>query len=109
LAGIESARAAGLAVKINAVALKNMNEEEIPALMEWAHGKGMALTLIEVMPMGDIGEGRIDQYVPLSLFARALRQPLHADRPSTTTPVALPLCPRHETGGKLGFITPMTP
>jgi len=51
LAGIEAARAAGLAVKINAVALKNINEEEIPALMEWAHGKGMALTLIEVMPM----------------------------------------------------------
>ncbi len=60
--------AAGLAVKINAVALKNMNEDEIPALMEWAHGKGMGLTLIEVMPMGDIGEGRIDQYVPLSLL-----------------------------------------
>ena len=65
LAGIEAARDAGLAVKINAVALKNMNEEEIPALMEWAHGKGMALTLIEVMPMGDIGEGRIDQYLSL--------------------------------------------
>ncbi len=61
LGGIEAARAAGLAVKINAVALKNLNEEEIPSLMEWAHGKGMALTLIEVMPMGDIGEGRIDQ------------------------------------------------
>src|SRR5436190_1248739 len=55
LAGIEAARAAGLAVKINAVALKNLNEEEIPSLMQWAHGKGMALTLIEVMPMGDIG------------------------------------------------------
>src|SRR6266699_1474644 len=48
LAGIEAARSAGLAVKINAVALKNLNEDEIPALMEWAHGKGMALTLIEV-------------------------------------------------------------
>src|SRR6202142_4022731 len=58
LDGIEAARAAGLAVKINAVALKNPNEDEIPSLMEWAHGKGMALTLIEVMPMGDIGEGR---------------------------------------------------
>src|SRR6266436_2425750 len=57
LGGIEAARAAGLAVKINAVALKNLNEEEIPSLMEWAHGRGMALTLIEVMPMGDIGEG----------------------------------------------------
>src|SRR3979490_663555 len=69
LGGLEAARAAGLAVKINAVALKNLNEEEIPSLMEWAHGKGMALTLIEVMPMGDIGEGRIDQYVPLSLLS----------------------------------------
>src|SRR5262249_37402674 len=49
LAGIEAARAAGLAVKINAVALKGMNEDEIPSLMEWAHGKGMELTLIEVM------------------------------------------------------------
>ena len=74
LAGIEAARAAGLAVKINAVALKNMNEDEIPALMQWAHGKGMALTLIEVMPMGDIGEGRIDQYVPLSLVRARLAQ-----------------------------------
>src|SRR3954451_13629734 len=75
VAGIEAARAAGLAVKINAVALKNLNEEEIPSLMQWAHGKGMALTLIEVMPMGDIGEGRIDQYVPLSLLrARLAKQ-----------------------------------
>ena len=74
LAGIEAARAAGLAVKINAVALKNMNEDEIPSLMQWAHGKGMALTLIEVMPMGDIGEGRIDQYVPLSLVRARLAQ-----------------------------------
>src|SRR6202030_4674744 len=80
LAGIEAARDAGLAVKINAVALKNMNEDEIPSLMEWAHGKGMALTLIEVMPMGDVGEGRIDQYVPLSLIrARLAKQYTLAD------------------------------
>src|SRR6266436_1330254 len=72
LSGIEAARSAGLAVKINAVALKNLNEDEIPSLMEWAHGKGMALTLIEVMPMGEIGEGRIDQYVPLSLLRARL-------------------------------------
>src|SRR5207237_8045288 len=72
LSGIEAARSAGLAVKINAVALKNLNEDEIPSLMEWAHGNGMALTLIEVMPMGEIGEGRIDQYVPLSLVRARL-------------------------------------
>src|SRR5206468_3760838 len=74
LAGIDAARACGLAVKINAVALKNLNEEEIPSLMQWAHGNDMALTLIEVMPMGDIGEGRIDQYVPLSLLRARLAQ-----------------------------------
>src|ERR1700741_186489 len=74
LAGIEAARAAGLAVKINTVALKNLNEDEIPSLLRWAHGNGMALTLIEVMPMGEIGAGRIDQYVPLSLVRARLSQ-----------------------------------
>ena len=92
LSGIEAARSAGLAVKINAVALKNVNEDEIPALMEWAHGKGMGLTLIEVMPMGDIGEGRIDQYVPLSLL-RAAREALHADRSRRRHRRPCPLCP----------------
>ena len=80
LAGIEAARAAGLAVKINAVALKGMNEDEIPSLIEWAHGKRMGLTLIEVMPMGDIGAGRIDQYVPLSLLRAPPFQAIHDDR-----------------------------
>lgn len=107
LAGIEAARSAGLAVKINAVALKNMNEDEIPSLLQWAHGKDMALTLIEVMPMGDIGEGRIDQYVPLSLLrARLAQQYTLTDLPETTGGPA-----RYvrvgETGGKLGFITPI--
>jgi GTP 3',8-cyclase len=108
LAGIDAARAAGLAVKINAVALKNLNEEEIPSLIEWAHGKGMALTVIEVMPMGEIGAGRIDQYVPLSLVrARLAKQFTLSDLdessggPARYVRVA-------ETGGTLGFITPMT-
>jgi cyclic pyranopterin phosphate synthase len=108
LSGIEAARAAGLAVKINAVALKNLNEDEIPELMKWAHGKGMALTLIEVMPMGDVGEGRIDQYVPLSLLrARLAREFTLTDLDESTGGPA-----RYvriaETGGKLGLITPMT-
>jgi GTP 3',8-cyclase len=108
LAGIEAARAAGLQVKINAVALKNTNEDEIPALMEWAHGKGMALTLIEVMPMGDIGEGRIDQYVPLSLLrARLATQYTLTDIDDDTGGPARYISVA-ETGGKLGFITPMT-
>jgi cyclic pyranopterin phosphate synthase len=108
MAGIDAAQAAGLKVKINAVALKNLNEVEIPALMEWAHGRDMALTLIEVMPMGDIGEGRIDQYVPLSTLRSGLANnytltdlPDDTGGPARYVRVA-------ETGGKLGFITPMT-
>jgi cyclic pyranopterin phosphate synthase len=108
LAGIEAARSAGLAVKINAVALKNMNEEEIPSLMEWAHGKGMALTLIEVMPMGDIGEGRIDQYVPLSLLRARLAKHYTLTDLDDDTGGPARYVRVAETGGKLGFITPMT-
>jgi GTP 3',8-cyclase len=108
LAGIEAARAAGLAVKINAVALKNLNEDEIPTLVEWAHGKGMALTLIEVMPMGEIGEGRIDQYVPLSVVrARLAKQYTLTDLDESSGGPAR-YVRISETGGKLGFITPMT-
>jgi GTP 3',8-cyclase len=108
LAGIEAARAAGLAVKINAVALKNMNEDEIPALMEWAHARDMALTLIEVMPMGDIGAGRIDQYVPLSLVRARLAQQYTLTDLADDTGGPARYASVSETGGKLGFITPMT-
>src|ERR1700760_4803578 len=108
LEGVEAARAAGLAVKINAVALKNLNEDEIPSLMQWAHGKGMGLTLIEVMPMGEIGSGRIDQYVPPSVIrARLSQQFTLTDLAETTGGPALYVSVA-ETGGKLGFITPMT-
>src|SRR6202140_689710 len=105
---IKAARSAGLAVKINAVALKNLNEDEIPALMEWAHGKGMALTLIEVMPMGDIGEGRIDQYVPLSLVRARLPKSYTLSDLDDDTGGPARYVRVSETGGKLGFITPMT-
>jgi cyclic pyranopterin phosphate synthase len=108
LAGIEAARAAGLAVKINAVALKNMNEDEILALMEWAHARDMALTLIEVMPMGDIGAGRIDQYVPLSLVRARLAQQYTLTDLADDTGGPARYASVSETGGKLGFITPMT-
>ncbi len=108
LGGIEAARAAGLAVKINAVALKNLNEEEIPSLMEWAHDKGMALTLIEVMPMGDIGAGRIDQYVPLSLVRARLAKHYTLTDLDDSTGGPARYARISETGGKLGFITPMT-
>ncbi|MBR2119027.1 MAG: GTP 3',8-cyclase MoaA [Pseudomonadota bacterium] len=108
LRGIEAARSVGLKVKINAVALKNLNEDEIPSLMEWAHGKDMDLTLIEVMPMGDIGEGRIDQYLPLSLLrARLAARYTLTDLPDDTGGPAR-YVRVSETGGRLGFITPMT-
>src|ERR1044071_2162820 len=61
LAGIDAAQNAGLAVKINAVALKGVNEHELGDLLAWSHGRGMDLTIIEVMPLGDIEEKRLDQ------------------------------------------------
>src|SRR5580693_8649829 len=72
LAGIDAAQTAGLKVKINTVALKGVNDDEFPRLIAWAHGRGMDLTVIEVMPLGEIGEGRIDQYLPLSLVRAQL-------------------------------------
>ena len=108
LEGIEAARAAGLAVKINAVALKNLNEEELPELMRWAHGKNMGLTLIEVMPMGEIGAGRIDQYLPLSLVRARLSQQFTLTDLAESTGGPARYVSVGETGGKLGFITPMT-
>ena len=108
LEGIEAARAAGLAVKINAVALKNLNEDELPDLMRWAHGKGMDLTLIEVMPMGEIGSGRIDQYLPLSLVRARLAQQFTLTDLAESTGGPARYVGVAETGGKLGFITPMT-
>jgi cyclic pyranopterin phosphate synthase len=76
--------------------------------MEWAHGKGMALTLIEVMPMGDIGEGRIDQYVPLSLLRARLAKHYTLTDLDDDTGGPARYVRVAETGGKLGFITPMT-
>ena len=93
LAGIDAAQAAGLKVKINAVALKGVNEDEFPALMEWAHGRGMELTLIEVMPLGDVGEGRLDQYLPLSMVRARLAERFTLTT-STTAPAARPATSR---------------
>ncbi len=78
--GIDAAQAAGLKVKLNAVALKGFNDREIPSLMRWAHGRGMDLTVIETMPMGEIDEDRTDQYMPLSLLRARARARIHADR-----------------------------
>src|SRR6266576_3324676 len=74
IAGIDAAQKAGLAVKINAVALKGVNEDELADLLAWAHGRGMDLTIIEVMPLGDIDENRLDQYLPLSMVRARLAE-----------------------------------
>jgi cyclic pyranopterin phosphate synthase len=108
LAGIDAAQAAGLKVKINAVALKGVNEDELPALLQWAHGRGMDLTLIEVMPLGDVDAARLDQYLPLSIVRARLaeRFTLHDIDYRTGGPARYARVA--ETGGRLGFITPLT-
>jgi cyclic pyranopterin phosphate synthase len=108
LAGIDAAQEAGLKVKINAVALKGVNEDEIPALVEWAHGRGMDLTLIEVMPLGDVGEGRLDQYLPLSMVRARLAERFTLDEIDYQTGGPARYSRVRETGGRLGFITPLT-
>jgi cyclic pyranopterin phosphate synthase len=108
LQGIDAAQEAGLRVKINTVALKGVNEEEIEALLEWAHGRGMDLTLIEVMPLGEIDGQRIDQFLPLSLVrARLASRYTLSDLDDRTGGPARYMRVK-ETGGRLGFITPMT-
>jgi GTP 3',8-cyclase len=108
LGGIDAAQAAGLKIKINAVALKGVNEDEFPRLIEWAHGRGMDLTLIEVMPLGEIGEGRLDQYLPLSIVRARLAEHFSLQELDYRTGGPARYVRVAETGGKLGFITPMT-
>jgi cyclic pyranopterin phosphate synthase len=108
LGGIAAARRAGLAVKINAVALKGVNEDEIATMVEWAHDKGMDFTVIEVMPLGDVGEGRLDQYLPLSIVRARLAERFTLDDIDYRTGGPARYVRVAETGGRLGFITPLT-
>jgi cyclic pyranopterin phosphate synthase len=108
LDGIEAARAAGLAVKINAVALRGTNEDEFAQLVRWAHGLGMDLTLIEVMPLGDVDGGRLDQYLPLSAVRAQLAREFTLDEIDYRTGGPARYARVKETGGRLGFITPLT-
>jgi cyclic pyranopterin phosphate synthase len=108
MAGIEAAEKAGLAIKLNAVALKGINEHEIEGLVRFAHGRGFDLTLIETMPLGDIDGDRTDQYLPLSIVrARLMDRFTLEDIPFRTGGPARYVRIK-ETGGRLGFITPMT-
>jgi cyclic pyranopterin phosphate synthase len=108
LAGIDAAQAAGLKVKLNAVALKDDNAAELPELIRWAHGRGLDVTLIETMPMGEVETDRTDQYLSLTALRRELESfwtlkdiPLTTGGPARYVEVA-------ETGGRLGFITPLS-
>jgi cyclic pyranopterin phosphate synthase len=106
--GIDLAARAGIKIKINAVALRDTNEDEIEDLLRWAHGGGFDLTLIETMPLGEIDAERTDQYLPLSLVRTRLSQHFTLeDIPDRTGGPARYVRVR-ETGGRLGFITPMT-
>jgi cyclic pyranopterin phosphate synthase len=108
LAGIDAALAAGLKVKINTVALKGVNEDEFFRLVEWAHARGMDLTIIEVMPLGDVGEQRLDQYLPLSMVRAKLAERYRLDELDYRTGGPARYVRVQETGGRLGFITPLT-
>ena len=106
--GIDAAQAAGIAVKINAVALRQDNAAEIPALIQWAHARGLDMTLIETMPLGEVDADRTDQYLSLAEVRRDLASywtltdlPLNTGGPARYVRV-------EETGGRLGFITPLS-
>jgi cyclic pyranopterin phosphate synthase len=108
LDGIAAARAAGLAVKLNTVALKNDNAAELPQIIRWAHAGGMDISLIETMPLGAVDEDRMDQFLSLADVRRELEScwtltdlPERTGGPSRYVRVA-------ETGGRLGFITPLS-
>ena len=108
LEGLAAARAAGLAVKLNTVALKGVNEGELPELIGWAHGQGFALTLIEVMPLGEVETDRFDHYLPLDAVRAALETQFtltpsdhRSGGPARYFDIA-------ETSGRLGLITPLT-
>jgi cyclic pyranopterin phosphate synthase len=108
LDGISAAQDAGLKVKINTVALKRDNADALPDIIQWAHGSGMGITLIEAMPLGGVDEDRTDQFLSLASVRRELSAywtltdlPDHSGGPARYVRIA-------QTGGKLGFITPLS-
>jgi cyclic pyranopterin phosphate synthase len=108
MAGIRAAQSAGIAIKINAVALREANQDEIPSMIEWAHGEGFDLTLIETMPLGDIEPDRTDQYLPLSEVRQSLAERWTLEDIAHRTGGPARYVRVAETGGRLGFITPLT-
>ncbi len=106
--GIAAAKAAGLHIKINAVALRGENEDEFDTLIEWCGREGFDLCLIETMPMGEIDANRADQYLPLSLVRARLRHRWTLDDSTHRTGGPARYVTVRETGQRLGFITPLT-
>ena len=108
LEGVAAAQEAGLHVKINTVALKGVNEDELGDLMVWAHARGMDMALIEVMPLGDIGGDRLAQYLPLSMVRARLKERFTLRDIEYRTGGPARYVSIAQTGGRLGFITPLT-
>ena len=108
LRGLDAAQAAGMKVKLNAVALRNDNADELQAMIEWAHGRGMDFTLIEIMPLGEVESDRLDQYLPLSELRARLEKIWTLTDLAHRTGGPARYVKVEETGGRLGFITPLT-
>lgn len=108
MAGLEAAQKAGIAIKLNTVALKDFNDSEIPELIRFAHGRGMGITLIETMPLGDVGEDRLVKYLPLSEVRRQLEREFTLAASAHKSGGPARYFQVAETGGVLGLITPMT-
>ncbi|WP_208988889.1 GTP 3',8-cyclase MoaA [Labrenzia sp. VG12] len=106
--GIRAATAAGLKIKVNMVALKDVNEHEIDGMLAWCHDHGHDLTLIETMPLGEIDGDRTDQYLPLSTVRQRLSERFTLTEISYKTGGPARYVTIEETGGRLGFITPLT-
>ena len=109
MAGLEAAKRAGLKLKINMVALKGVNDDEFGDMLRWCGDEGFDLTIIEVMPMGDIGsENRLDQYLPLSDVQKVIESEFTLIKSAHKTAGPARYFDVKETGGRLGFITPLT-
>ena len=108
LAGIAAAKSAGLEIKINAVALKGLNDTEYGRLIEWCGEQGFDLTLIETMPVGEISMDRVDQYLTLSLVREQLAKAWTLDDTDYSTGGPARYCVIRETGKRIGFITPLS-
>jgi cyclic pyranopterin phosphate synthase len=108
LEGIDAALEAGLKIKINTVVLKNENADILPDMIDWAHKKNIDMSLIEVMPMGETGENRLDQYIPLLEIRDQLEKRWTLTDTDFTTGGPSRYVDIEETGGRLGFISPLS-